>query len=71
MASLSELLSSKLVTIGAVLACFEMKHCSGDDHSSVVIPYAEPTRYVAELGALKASKPDVSVLVLTGEAYRN
>jgi hypothetical protein len=62
-------LSSKLVTIGAALACFEMKHYSDDDQSSVAIPYAEPKRYVAEVKILKASKPEISVLVLTGDAY--
>lgn len=62
-------LSSKLVTIGAALACFEMKHYSDDDQSSVAIPYAEPKRYVAEVATLKASKPEISVLVLTGDAY--
>ena len=64
-------LSSKLVTIGAALACFEMKLQSGDDQTSVAIPYAEPKRYVAQLSALKESKPEISALILTGEAYRN
>ena len=62
-------LSSKLITIGAALACFEMKHCAKDDRSSVAIPYAEPKRYVADVAELRASKPEISALILTGEAY--
>src|SRR5262249_19845823 len=62
-------LASKLVTIGAALACFEMKVHAASDKSSVAIPYAEPKRYVADLGSLKASQPEISALVLTGDAY--
>ena len=62
-------LASKLITIGTALACFEMKLISRDHKSSVAIPYAEPKRYVADLLALRASQPEVSALVLTGEAY--
>ena len=62
-------LASKLVTIGAALACFEMKVHVASDKSSVAIPYAEPKRYVADLGSLRASHPEISALVLTGDAY--
>lgn len=36
----------------------------------VAIPYVEPTRYVASVDDLQASRPEVSALLLTGEAYR-
>lgn len=62
-------LASKLVTIGSALACFEMKLRSHDRRSSVAIPYAEPKRYVAEIADLRASQPEISALVLTGDAY--
>lgn len=62
-------LASKLITIGAALACYEMKLGIVDGNYGVAIPYAEPTRYVVSMSALRASKPDVSALVLTGDAY--
>lgn len=62
-------LASKLITIGSALACFEMKLISQDHRSSVAIPYAEPKRYVANILALQSSQPEVSALVLTGDAY--
>jgi len=62
-------LGSKLITIGSTLACFEMKLLSADRKSSAAIPYAEPTRYVVDLASLHASRPEVSALVLTGDAY--
>ena len=62
-------LASKLVTIGSALACFEMKLISHDRRSSVAIPYAEPKRYVAKLADLRASQPEISALMLTGDAY--
>ena len=62
-------LASKLITVGSALACFEMKLISRDHKSSVAIPYAEPKRYAANLLALRASQPEVSALVLTGDAY--
>jgi len=64
-------LASKLMTIGSALACFEMKLLSADHRSSVAIPYAEPKRYVASIDALLATRPDMSALVLTGDAYLN
>jgi hypothetical protein len=63
-------LASKLMTIGSALACFEMKLKSADRLSSVAIPYAEPRRYVANIESLLASQPDVSSLLLTGDAYQ-
>ncbi|MDB5761584.1 MAG: allophanate hydrolase subunit 1 [Herminiimonas sp.] len=64
-------LASKLITLGAALACFEMKFqgARGPLDYSVAIPYAEPRRYVASPAMLQQSKPDISALVLTGEAY--
>ncbi|MES0090698.1 hypothetical protein [Mesorhizobium sp. M0030] len=62
-------LASKLITIGSALACFEMKLISQDHKSSVAIPYAEPKRYIANITALRASQPEVSAIVLTGDAY--
>ncbi|WP_313606791.1 hypothetical protein [Rhizobium sp.] len=62
-------LASKLITVGSALACFEMKMRSVDSSSGVAIPYAEPKRYVADVDALRSSKPDLSVLVLTGDPY--
>lgn len=35
----------------------------------VAIPHAEPRRYIASVASLRESKPEVSVLLLTGEAY--
>ena len=63
-------LASKLVTIGAALACFEMKLRTEPGHSSVAIPYAEPKRYTADLTSLRQSQAEISALVLTGDAYQ-
>jgi hypothetical protein len=63
-------LASKLVTIGAALACFEMKLNAAGDLSSVAIPYAEPKRYVVDLTSLKESQAEISALVLTGDPYQ-
>lgn len=62
-------LGSKLITLGAGLACFEMRPSDLNDKYGVAIPHAEPTRYVASVDAIKASKPEISVMLLTGEAY--
>ena len=62
-------LASKLITIGSALACFEMKLISHDHKTSVAIPYAEPKRYVADIQALRGSQPEISALIVTGEAY--
>jgi hypothetical protein len=62
-------LGSKLITLGAGLACFEMRSGESGAKYGVAIPHAEPRRYVATVEALKHSKPEFSVLLLTGEAY--
>jgi hypothetical protein len=62
-------LASKLITIGAGLACFEMKPRGTENDYGVAIPYAEPKRYVASAGVLRASKPQIAALLLTGDAY--
>lgn len=63
-------LASKLGTVGAALACFEMKlRFSAEKTSSVAISYADNKRYIAEIDDLIASKPVVSALVLTGDPY--
>jgi len=62
-------LASKLITLGAGLACFEMRPAGMDENYGVAIPYSEPTRYVASTEVLRASKPEISALLLTGDAY--
>ena len=63
-------LASKLITVGSALACFEMKLISMDYKSSVAIPYAEPKRYEVDLELVLQSRPIISALLLTGDAYR-
>jgi len=62
-------LGSKLVTIGAGLACFEMRPRDLNANYGIAIPYAEPNRYSVDPSALQKSKPELSLLLLTGEAY--
>ena len=63
-------LGSKLVTVGAGLACFEMRPADVMKAKyRVAVPLAEPKRYVASVQDLKDSKPEISMLLLTGEAY--
>jgi hypothetical protein len=62
-------LASKLITLGAGLACFEMKPSDSRANYGVAIPYAEPTRYVVSRTALQTSTPEIASLLLTGEAY--
>lgn len=62
-------LGSKLITLGAGLACFEMRPFDWNEKYGVAIPHAEPRRYLASVELLRQSKPDVSLLLLTGEAY--
>lgn len=62
-------LSSKLVTLGATLACYEMRPPSSAADYGVAIPYAEVTRYTADVAHLRNTKPILSCLVLTGRAY--
>ncbi len=63
-------LGSKLITIGAGLACFEMRPSDADQDYGVAIPYAGPTRYVAEPEAFRDAKPEIASLLLTGTAYQ-
>lgn len=63
-------LGSKLITLGSGLACFEMRPTDESAKYGVAIPHTEPRRYVASVDALRQSKPEISVLLLTGEAYR-
>ena len=62
-------LSSKLVTLGAGMACFEMNQGSLNQDYGITIPYAEPMRYVASRSALTQSAAEVVSLILTGMAY--
>jgi hypothetical protein len=62
-------LASKLMTVAAGLACFEMRPDSPVENYGVAIPYVEAKRYVVPPEFLRASKPEISALVLTGEAY--
>lgn len=62
-------LASKLITLGAGLACFEMRPSNMDANYGVAIPYAEPTRYLVKRDDLYAATPEISVLVLTGDSY--
>jgi hypothetical protein len=61
-------LSSKLVTLGAGLACFEMRVGSMTDYG-VAIPFVEPMRYVASKDAFANANPEIASLVLTGRSY--
>ena len=62
-------LASKLITIGAGLACFEMQPTDMAAGHRVAIPFAEPTRYVASVQDLQQSNPEIAALILTGDAY--
>jgi hypothetical protein len=62
-------LASKLITVGTALACYEMKVESAHYRSSVAIPYAEPKRYEASVQSMLESRPVISALILTGDAY--
>jgi hypothetical protein len=62
-------LASKLITLGAGLACFEMRPEQMDQNYGVAIPYAEPTRYLASISDLRSATPEIVALLLTGEAY--
>jgi hypothetical protein len=61
---------SKLITLGAGLACFEMRPPAlADAHYGVAMPHAEPTRYMVNAQAVRDSKPEMCSLLLTGTAY--
>lgn len=59
---------SKLITLGAGLACFEMRPQDLSEYG-VAIPHAEPTRYVVDAQAIRTSRPEICSLLLTGDAY--
>ena len=62
-------LASKLITLGADLACFEMHTPNLEQNCGVAIAHAEPTRYVASPEELPSSRPELAALLLTGQAY--
>lgn len=62
-------LGSKLITLGAGLACFEMRPTEATANYGVAIPHAEPKRYVVSSQAIKEANPVICSLLLTGEAY--
>jgi len=62
-------LGSKLITLGAGLACFEMRPSDWNAKYGVAIPHAEPRRYLASVESLRQSTPEISLLLLTGHAY--
>lgn len=62
-------LASKLITLGAGLACFEVQPIDSTANYRVAIPYAEPTRYVVSPGAFEQSRSEISTMLLTGGAY--
>lgn len=62
-------LGSKLITLGAGLACFEMRPSDRNAKYGVAIPHAEPRRYLASVESLRQSTPEISLLLLTGQAY--
>jgi hypothetical protein len=61
-------LSSKLMTLAAGMACFEMKPTGTGQKYAVAIPYAEPRRYSVPVSDLWTSST-LSCVLLTGEAY--
>jgi hypothetical protein len=62
-------LGSKLMTIAAGLACFEMKPEGENADYALGIPCAAPTRYVASRAELLSSTPELLALLITGSAY--
>jgi hypothetical protein len=62
-------LGSKLMTLGAGLACFEMKPTDLNAKYGVALPHAEPKRYVASIEELMSSNPTIYSLLLTGASY--
>ncbi len=62
-------LSSKLMTLGVGLACFNLRPLPGQDKHALAIPYAEPRRYSVKGAELHASEPEIAVLLLTGNGY--
>lgn len=62
-------LASKLITLGAGLACFEMKSADIAATYGVAIAAVQPTRYTAVRQSFENANPVISSMVLTGSAY--
>jgi len=62
-------LASKLISLGVGLACFELRPSDMKENYGIAIPLAEPMRYIVAMEDLHASKPELSALLLTGDAY--
>jgi hypothetical protein len=62
-------LGSKLIAVGAGLACFEVRPSTPAENYGVAIPYSEPKRYIASLDELTPKHVEISALLLTGQAY--
>jgi hypothetical protein len=62
-------LASKLVSIAAGLACFEIRPTDPAATYRVGMPYAEARRYIADVDVLRESNSEICGLLLTGEAY--
>ena len=62
-------LGSKLSTVAAGLACFDMRPGSMEEKFCVGISYAQPTRYALEDSPLGSEGREVSTMLLTGEVY--
>jgi hypothetical protein len=62
-------LASKLITLGAGLACFELRPSGMDENYGVAIPLPEPMRYQVSIEDLRMSRPEIAALLLTGDAY--
>lgn len=62
-------LGSKLVTLGAGLACFEMQRPISEAKYGVAMPHAGPKRYQVAVDDLRSSKPRIASMLLSGEAY--
>jgi hypothetical protein len=53
----------------SLLACFELRPSDMKENYGIAIPLAEPMRYIIAMEDLHASKPELSALLLTGDAY--
>lgn len=62
-------LASKLLTIGAGLACFDMKPGSYDENYRLTIPCVSVRRYIAKGDDIEKAKPEIAALLLTGRGY--
>jgi len=63
-------LGSKLITVGAGLASYEMKATTEGESCAVAISHAEPQRYSASAEQIQEAKPELSAALLTGIAYQ-